>query len=418
MWRRPPWRTTAPTACPSAGEGLKTYFFQRKAVLKAVDGVNFTVRKGEAVGLVGESGSGKTMTCLSIMRLMPGSGARIVEGKVWFGGEDLLSLSEQEMRALPGSAHGHDHAGPADVAESRSMTVGEQLSEPVRLHLKERGQRVMQRVLEALRAVGVPLPELRVGQYPHQFSGGMRQRVVAAMGLTTRPDLIIADEPTTSLDVTIQSQFVTLIKDLQREHGTSVIWVTHDLGIVAQTCDRVNVMYAGRIVESAGVRRIFKAPRHPYTKALLDSVPVKGVKKRRLYQIEGQPPTLDNLPQGCPFWPRCPLRHGCLPREVPAGEDGQRRLRSLLADGEVEAMRGPLLEVVELTKYYRATGSFFSLGKNLVRAVDGVSFSVDEGTTFALVGESGCGKTTVTKVLLRLEEPTSGAVRFRGQTRA
>ncbi len=286
-------------------EGLKAYFFQRKAVLKAVDGVNFTVRKGEAVGLVGESGSGKTMTCLSLMRLMPGSGARIVEGKIWFDGEDLLSLSEQDMRRYRGRRIAMIMQDP-QTSLNPVYTVGEQLAEPIRLHLEERGQAVMQRVLEALRAVRVPLPEQRVGQYPHQFSGGMRQRVVAAMGLTTHPDLIIADEPTTSLDVTIQSQFLALIKELQREHGTSVIWVTHDLGIVAQTCDRVNVMYAGRIVESADVRRIFKAPRHPYTKALLDSVPIKGVKRRRLYQIEGQPPTLDDMPQGCPFWPRCP----------------------------------------------------------------------------------------------------------------
>ena len=256
-------------------EGLKTYFFQRKAVLKAVDGVDFTVRKGEAVGLVGESGSGKTMTCLSLMRLMPGSGARIVEGKVWFDGQDLLSLSEPEMRHYRGRRIAMIMQDP-QTSLNPVYTIGEQLAEPIRLHLKERGQAVMKRVLDALRAVRVPLPEQRVGQYPHQFSGGMRQRVVAAMGLTTRPDLIVADEPTTSLDVTIQAQFLTLIKELQREHGTSVIWVTHDLGIVAQTCDRVNVMYAGRIVESAGVRRIFKAPRHPYTKALLDSVPDQG----------------------------------------------------------------------------------------------------------------------------------------------
>jgi oligopeptide/dipeptide ABC transporter ATP-binding protein len=286
-------------------EGLKAFFFQRKAVLKAVDGVDFTVRKGEAVGLVGESGSGKTMTCLSLMRLIPGSGARIVEGKIWFDGEDLLSLSEPDMRRYRGRRIAMIMQDP-QTSLNPVYTIGEQLAEPIRLHLKERGQAVLERVLEALRAVRVPLPEQRVGQYPHQFSGGMRQRVVAAMGLTTRPDLIIADEPTTSLDVTIQSQFLTLIKELQREHGTSVIWVTHDLGIVAQTCDRVNVMYAGRIVESAEVRRIFKAPRHPYTKALLDSVPIKGVKRRRLYQIEGQPPTLDEMPQGCPFWPRCP----------------------------------------------------------------------------------------------------------------
>ncbi len=306
-------------------EGLKTYFFQRNAVLKAVDGVSFTVRRGEAVGLVGESGCGKTMTCLSIMRLVPSPGACIVDGKVRFGGEELLALSEQDMRGYRGRKMAMIMQDP-QTSLNPVLTVGDQVAEPIRLHLHERGAGVMKRVLEALSAVRIPHPELRVGQYPHQFSGGMRQRVVAAMGLTTSPELLIADEPTTSLDVTIQSQFLSLIKDLQVERGTSVIWVTHDLGIVAQTCDRVNVMYAGRIAESAEVRRLFKAPQHPYTKALLESIPVKGTKVERLYQIEGQPPALDNMPEGCPFWPRCPsamdiCRQKYPPRTSMGGDD-------------------------------------------------------------------------------------------------
>lgn len=286
-------------------EGLKTYFFQRNAVLKAVDGVSFTIREGEAVGLVGESGSGKTMTCLSLMRLVPRPGAQIVEGEIWFRGENLLELSEHQMREYRGHRMAIIMQDP-QTSLNPVYTVGEQVAEPVRLHLKERGQQALDRVLGSLRAVRIPRPELRLGQYPHQFSGGMRQRVVAAMGLTTEPELLIADEPTTSLDVTIQAQFLGLIRELQRESGTSVIWVTHDLGIVAQMCDRVNVMYAGRIVESAGVRQIYKEPQHPYTRALLDSVPVMGTKRDRLYQIEGQPPDLRDIPQGCPFWPRCP----------------------------------------------------------------------------------------------------------------
>ena len=286
-------------------EGLKTYFFTRKAVLKAVDGVSFTVRKGETVGLVGESGCGKSMTCLSIMGLVPTPGARIVEGEAWFEGADLIAMSKQDLRGYRGRRMAMIMQDP-QTSLNPVYTVGDQVSEPIRLHLRERGERVMAMVMDALRAVRIPQPEIRFIQYPHQFSGGMRQRVVAAMGLTTHPELLIADEPTTSLDVTIQAQFVSLIKDLQRESGTSVIWVTHDLGIVAQCCDRVNVMYAGRIVESAEVRKIFKAPQHPYTKALLDSVPITGVKKERLYQIDGQPPALDSQPSGCPFWPRCP----------------------------------------------------------------------------------------------------------------
>ena len=297
-------------------EGLKTYFFQRHAVLKAVDGVSFTVRPGEAVGLVGESGSGKTMTCLSLMRLVPKPGARIVDGEIWFKDCNLLRLPEHEMREYRGHKMAMIMQDP-QTSLNPVYTVGNQVAEPVKLHLKERGQAVLDRVLEALRAVRIPTPEQRLNQYPHQFSGGMRQRVVAAMGLTTSPELLIADEPTTSLDVTIQAQFLSLIKELQREKGTSVIWVTHDLGIVAQMCDRVNVMYAGRIVESAQVRKIYKDPQHPYTKALLESVPIMGVKRDRLYQIEGQPPNLGNIPTGCPFWPRCPSAMDICRQEYP-----------------------------------------------------------------------------------------------------
>ena len=285
-------------------EGLKTYFFQRNTVLKAVDGVSFTVGVGEAIGLVGESGSGKTMTCLSLMQLVPKPGARIVEGEVWFRDQNLLSLPEHEMRQYRGRKMAMIMQDP-QTSLNPVYTVGNQVAEPVHLHLKQRGQRALERVLESLRAVRIPNPEQRLNQYPHQFSGGMRQRVVAAMGLTTYPELLIADEPTTSLDVTIQAQFLRLIRELQQEKGTSVIWVTHDLGIVAQMCDRVNVMYAGRIVESAPVRKIYKEPQHPYTKALLESVPIMGVKRDRLSQIEGQPPDLRNIPTGCPFWPRC-----------------------------------------------------------------------------------------------------------------
>ena len=287
-------------------EGLKTYFFQRNAVLKAVDGVSFTIREGEAVGLVGESGSGKTMTCLSLMRLVPRPGAQIVEGEVWFRDENLLELPEHRMREYRGLRMAMIMQDP-QTSLNPVYSIGDQVSEPARVHLKERGKQAIERALDALRSVRIPRPELRMGHYPHQFSGGMRQRVVAAMGLTTQPELLIADEPTTSLDVTIQAQFLGLIRELQRESGTSVIWVTHDLGIVAQMCDRVNVMYAGRIVESAPVRDIYKAPKHPYTKALLDSVPIMGVKRERLYQIEGHPPDLRSIPSGCPFWPRCPV---------------------------------------------------------------------------------------------------------------
>ena len=297
-------------------EGLKTYFLQRSGVLKAVDGVSFTVKQGESVGLVGESGSGKTITCLSLMRLVPKPAARIVEGEVWFRDQNLLSLPEREMRGYRGHKMAMIMQDP-QTSLNPVYNIGNQVAEPVRLHLKERGQKALERVLEALKAVRIPNPEQRLGQFPHQFSGGMRQRVAAAMGLSTYPELLIADEPTTSLDVTIQAQFLALIRELQSEYGTSVIWVTHDLGLVAQMCDRVNVMYAGRIVESAPVRNIYKEPQHPYTRALLDSIPIMGVKRDKLYQIEGQPPDLRNIPQGCPFWPRCPSAMDICHEEYP-----------------------------------------------------------------------------------------------------
>lgn len=297
-------------------KNLQTHFFQRRGVLKAVDGVNFTVREGESVGLVGESGSGKSMTCLSLMRLVPKPAARIVGGEVWFNGENLLELTEPEMRQYRGHRMAMVMQDP-QTSMNPVFTVGNQVAEPIKLHLKERGIRAMEKVVEALRSVRIPSPEDRIKQYPHQFSGGMRQRVVAAMGLSTNPELLIADEPTTSLDVTIQAQFLSLLREVQQEYGTSVIWVTHDLGIVAQMCDRVNVMYAGRIVESAEVRKIYKTPQHPYTKALLDSVPIMGHRRSSLYQIQGQPPDLRSIPTGCPFWPRCPSAMDICKQEYP-----------------------------------------------------------------------------------------------------
>ena len=303
-------------------EGLATYFFQRRGVLKAVDGVSFTVKEGEAVGLVGESGCGKTMTCLSIMQLTPQPGSRIVDGEVWFRDQDLLKLPEHELRRYRGNKMAMIMQDP-QTSLNPVFTLGDQVAEPVRLHLKRKGRSALQRVLESLNEVRIPSPERRVNQYPHQFSGGMRQRVVAAMGLTAYPELLIADEPTTSLDVTIQAQFLALIKELQQQRGTSVIWITHDLGIVAQMCDRVNVMYAGRVVESASVRKIYKEPQHPYTKALLASVPVMGVKRDRLYQIDGQPPDLRSIPSGCPFRTRCPdAMDICSEQEPPRSSTG------------------------------------------------------------------------------------------------
>jgi oligopeptide/dipeptide ABC transporter ATP-binding protein len=323
-------RTTASASEPIGAKGdallsvrdLRTHIQTRRGVVKAVDGVSFDVGRGEIVGLVGESGSGKTMTCLSVIRLLPVSAARIVSGEVWFDGTELLAASEGKMRQIRGR-HIAMVMQDALAALNPVLTVGDQVGEPLRYHFDRSRTSVGQRVLEVLRAVRIPRPDERVVEYPHQFSGGMRQRIVAAMGLGPSPELMLADEPTTALDVTIQAQFLTLMKELQLQTGMSVLWITHDLGVVAQICDRVNVMYAGRIVERGAVRRILRRPLHPYTNALLESVPTIGAKRPKLYQIAGQPPDLANLPRGCPFYDRCPLRMDvCREEFPPATPDG------------------------------------------------------------------------------------------------
>jgi len=304
---------------------LQTHIRLRNGIVKAVDGVSFTVRRGEIVGLVGESGSGKTMTCLSIMRLLPVASAKIVGGEIWLSGRDLLQQSEGAMRRIRG-LEAAMIMQDALAALNPVLTVGDQVAEPLRHHLNLSKPSIRERVLEVLRAVRIPRPEERLAKYPHQFSGGMRQRIVAAMGLGPSPSLMLADEPTTALDVTIQAQFLTLIRELQEQTQMSVLWVTHDLGVVAQTCDRVNVMYAGKIVESGTVRRVLKQPIHPYTAALMESVPIIGTDRKRLYQIAGQPPDLLNLPPGCPFYDRCPIRmdvcREAFPPRTSDGDDG------------------------------------------------------------------------------------------------
>lgn len=301
---------------------LRTHIATRQGTVKAVNGATFSVRRGETVGLVGESGSGKTMTCASVMRLLPVSSAEIVSGEIWFDGKNLLDASEAEMRKV----RGRDIAlimQDALAALSPVLTIGDQIGEPLRHHLSYTQVEARTRAVEVLEAVRIPNPSERLEEYPHQFSGGMRQRIVAAMGLATSPSLMLADEPTTALDVTIQAQFILLIRELQEQTGMSVLWVTHDLGVVAQTCDRVNVMYAGRVVESGEVRRILKEPLHPYTRALMDSVPAIGTKREKLYQISGQPPDLAKLGTGCAFYERCPIRMDVCKEEFPpAVEDG------------------------------------------------------------------------------------------------
>jgi oligopeptide/dipeptide ABC transporter ATP-binding protein len=283
---------------------LKTQFGRAGGpVIRAVDGVSFELEAGETLGLVGESGSGKTTTAHSIVRMLP-PGAAIAGGSIRFDGEELTALDAEAMRAVRGGKIGMILQDPMASLDPL-FTILDQVAEPARYHRGLRGKALREEVRDLLSAVRIPSPEKRMHDYPHQMSGGQRQRVVGASALAGKPKLIIADEPTTSLDVTVQRQYLDLLKRLQRDTGVAMIFITHDLGIVAKICDKVAVMYAGRIVEQRGVRELFDDPRHPYTRALLDSMPKLG-SNEPLYGIPGAPPNLTALPAGCHFNPRCP----------------------------------------------------------------------------------------------------------------
>lgn len=289
-------------------QDLRTYFVTRWGVVKAVDGVSFQVRRGETLGIVGESGSGKSVTTLSIMRLVPSPPGHIVGGKILLSGEDILQLDESEMEKVRGDRIAMVLQDPM-TALNPVFDIEDQVGEALHIHKNMSGQNLKEQVVEMLRKVRIPAPEIRMRDYPHQLSGGMRQRVVGAIGISCDPEVLIADEPTTSLDATIQAQYLRLLRELQEETGVGIIFITHDFGIVAKMCDRVAVMYAGKIVEQGDVRQIFNNPSHPYTEALIHSVPKMEEKADRLYAIPGQPPTLFNLPQGCAFASRCPYVH-------------------------------------------------------------------------------------------------------------
>jgi oligopeptide/dipeptide ABC transporter ATP-binding protein len=316
-------------------QNLSTHYVsaQGTRVVRAVDQVSLRINAGETMGIVGESGSGKSTLALTILRILPPA-ARIVSGKMLFEGEDLLEKSESEMRHVRGKRIAMILQDPM-ASLNPLFTIGDQVAEPIRVHEGATRATAWSRAKDLLKSVRIPAPETRVTQYPHEMSGGMRQRIVGAIGISCEPRLLIADEPTTSLDLTIQAQYLNLLRELQREHHLALIFITHNLGIVAKMCDQLAVMYAGRVVETGPVSQIFNAPTHPYTEALLNSIPRMTDNTQRLTAIDGQPPDLAALPAGCSFAPRCPrVFDQCRDEAPPEFTEGRgRTARCWLAAG-------------------------------------------------------------------------------------
>jgi peptide/nickel transport system ATP-binding protein len=454
-------------------EDLRTHIRMRKTTVQAVDGVSFTIQPGETVGLVGESGCGKTMTGLSVMRLLP-PGGRVVGGSIKLEGRELTALSDSEMRRVRGDDVAMVFQDPMTSLDP-TMTVGDQIAEVVRIHRGATRKEALGRAAEVLALVGMPRPLERLRSYPHQLSGGLRQRVMIAIALACEPKLLIADEPTTALDVTIQAQILELLDDLKARLGMGMLLITHDMGVIAGRADRVMVMYAGRIIESGPAEAIFHRMRHPYTHALLESIPdVVTGRDHVLYSIPGLPPDLSRPPGNCRFAPRCrcaqprclaedpPLvaadlthHYACfypvnaeqagitqataltsaLPREAAERDGGRWRSAGPAVEAAgpaVEKVSGaraealpasppaagpdaePLLVAEHVVKEFPITRGVLQRRVGSVKAVSDVSFEVSRGETFGLVGESGCGKTTLGRLIVALEKPDSGSIRFDG----
>jgi peptide/nickel transport system ATP-binding protein len=423
-------------------DDLHTEIRLRRAVVHALEGVSLTVDPGECLGIVGESGCGKTMTALSIMRLLP-PGGHIVGGKVLLDGKEISALEDNQMQHVRGNEIGMIFQDPM-TSLNPTMTVGDQISETVRLHRGANNAQARDRAIEVLGLVGMPRPAERVDNYPHQLSGGMRQRVMIAMALACEPKLLIADEPTTALDVTIQKQILELIDDLRKRLSMAVILVTHDLGVIAGRADRIVVMYAGKISESTSTTRLFANPRHPYTEALFEALPEKAADNaRKLYNIPGMPPDLTNPPTGCRFAARCRyVQEVCREQEpelkgdswehvyrcfFPVGKEEREKRHAELMVTEAEDAKaavtapaavadGELLQVDHLVKDFPVTaGAVLQRKVGAVSAVADVSFSITPGQTFGMVGESGCGKTTIGRLIVGLEKATSGSIILDGE---
>ena len=412
----------------------------RSGVVRALSGVDLHVNPGETLGIVGESGSGKTMTALSLMGLLP-QGGKVSSGSIILNGQDLTQLPLKDKRKLRGTKVGMIFQDPL-TSLNPTMKIGLQVCEPLRVHEKLSKKEALARAVEILKRVGMPRPEVVINNYPHQLSGGMRQRVMIAMALVCKPRILIADEPTTALDVTTQMQILDLIDELRDEYQMGVILITHDLGVVAGHTDRVAVMYAGRIVETAPTKTLFTEPKHRYTSSLMAALPERALAAgTKLFSIPGAPPSLTNLPVGCRFAARClwatdkcrasyPELGGydihtfsCF-HPVQEGDESPAVLQAKLDSGKAEdavdsapqISHEVLLNVKEASREYESAGSgFFKRDKGVVSAVDRVSISVKKGETYGLVGESGCGKSTMGRLIAGLEPPSGGAIELDGR---
>ena len=412
----------------------------RNGVVRALSGVDLHVNPGETLGIVGESGSGKTMTALSLMGLLP-QGGKVSSGSIILDGQDLTKMPLHMKRKMRGTKVGMIFQDPL-TSLNPTMKIGLQVCEPLRVHENLSKREALARAVEILKRVGMPRPEVVINNYPHQLSGGMRQRVMIAMALVCKPRILIADEPTTALDVTTQMQILDLIDELRDEYKMGVILITHDLGVVAGHTDRVAVMYAGRIVETAPTKTLFTEPKHRYTSSLMAALPERALAAgTKLFSIPGAPPSLTNLPKGCRFAARClwatdecradyPSLSGdenhtfsCF-HPVQEGDESPAVLQAMMDSGKAEdavdatgqISHEVLLDVKEASRVYESAGSgFFKRDKGVVSAVDRVSITVNKGETYGLVGESGCGKSTVGRLIAGLERPSGGAIELDGR---
>jgi len=420
---------------------LRTQFFTDAGVVRAVDGVSFSVAAGETLGIVGESGSGKTVAALSLIRLLEDP-ARIVSGEIRFLGRDVVNMNEEELRKIRGDGIAMVFQDPM-TSLNPVLKIARQLAEAMLVHGRLDEQQALERSITLLGRMGITAPERAIESYPHQFSGGMRQRVMLAMGFANEPSLLIADEPTTALDVTIQAQILDLIAELNRDFNTAIVLISHDLGVIASVCARVVVMYAGEVVEEGPTEAILSNPRHPYTWALINAVPridrhVPG--QRRLVTIEGTPPDPIAHPPGCRFAARCPFRidkcteHPELLELAPGAKarcwvtQSGNPLPSTRAPVPAQAKAGMdhgagtklergerMLQLRGVVKHFPLPKRGFFGKREMVHAVDGVDLDVAQGETVGLVGESGCGKSTLARVVARIHQPTAGEVVFHGQ---